>query len=323
MWTAADFGWGEFARANALPPPQTGLMTFEKLYALIEAGHGQGHFQRYKPWLRVTKRDLSPNSVIGHLPAPTLGRTHHYRSIAEKETIHIAKWLGAIDVRDQFPAWPWMHQHPGVGLPGFDGTSKLRGLISISKEAGVEHGNYIGTKIPYVATIDILTTWISPDKKHYLIALQNKPEKISKSPEPNTRPKQRLEIIRRYCIESDITHRIIHAEKFPRELPVNLEFLEPNLRTQEIQSIANSHLYKRVLHELKINGYSDPPQKIINYVASRNKSQLNILFKLLHLALWRTDIDHDLTLPYRPCDPLTKGGENFLHDLRGAWGVLQ
>lgn len=71
-WIASQFARGEFAFAQKSPPSQTGLMTQKKLTALIRAGYGQGHFQRYKPWLRVTKRDYSPNSNIGHLPAITL-----------------------------------------------------------------------------------------------------------------------------------------------------------------------------------------------------------------------------------------------------------
>src|SRR5690348_10023239 len=101
-WLATDFAPGDYARGRRSPPPQTGLMTRKKLAALISAGYGQGHFQRYKPWLRVTKRDYSPQSVVGHLPAVEFARAHHFRSIAERDTIHVVKWLGACDVRDAF-----------------------------------------------------------------------------------------------------------------------------------------------------------------------------------------------------------------------------
>jgi len=104
-----------FARPQRRRPGQTGRMTWTKLYRLIKAGFGQGHFADYLPWLRVTKRDYSPRGNMGHLPSPDLGHKHHYRSCGEKNLILVLKWLGAVDARDQYPVWPWpVDFHPEV-----------------------------------------------------------------------------------------------------------------------------------------------------------------------------------------------------------------
>lgn len=83
--TADHFRWGEFTRSPRRPPPQTGLMTAKKLKALIQAGHGQGHEQHYKSWLRVTRGDYSPCSRVGHLDYPDMFRLMHPRSMGESD----------------------------------------------------------------------------------------------------------------------------------------------------------------------------------------------------------------------------------------------
>ena len=198
-------------------------MTWEKIKNLIAAGYGQGHFSDYKPWLRVTKRDYSPTSTIGHHPSIAQGRLHHYRSLGEYALILVLKWLGAVDVRDQFPVWPWEHDHPGAGLPGFEKPPRLRGLVSIAKDAGVEHGAYPGTNIPYIATIDILSTWRRTDQSYYLLAHECKPFGKVYVPNLLDPTKERLVLTRRYCLEANIPNQLAHPETLNKELIRNLE----------------------------------------------------------------------------------------------------
>ncbi|MCO5357771.1 hypothetical protein, partial [Acidovorax kalamii] len=301
------------------PPPQTGKMSRRKLSALIRGGYGQGHFQRYKPWLRVTKRDYSPFSIIGHLPAPELGRLHHFRSIAEARTIQLAKWLGASDVREQYPMWPWEHAHPGEGLPGFDKGPRVRGLVDIAEEAGISHGVHVGTSLPYVATLDILTSWEKEDGEFFLIALDNKPADIVAAPILGSRAKDRLELARRYSIECQFPHLIVHAEKLPYELTYNLDALEPRMNAAVRKNAIGSSLYKEIVQNLGEHAYLTPPLPLLRRIAARRSIDLSRVQKLYRLALWRLDIDHDLTLVLDSSEPLQKGGVEVWRDLRKAW----
>lgn len=318
-WLASQFAMGEYARGRRAPPPQTGQMTVKKLAALIKAGYGQGHFQRYKPWLRVTKRDYSPNSVVGHLPAIALGRAHHFRSIAERDTIRVVKWLGAADVRDAYPVWPWGHDHPECGLPGVDNRSRLPGLLEIATSAKIAHGCYVGTAIPYVATLDQLTTWRQDDGRYRLVAFENKPEGITFAPDPLMRAKERLELTRRYCQAADIRHRIVHAEKLPRELVVNLDLLEPRLTTQQLQAATTSSVYQRVVDVLNARGYDTQASELLTQIRHREGCSGDVLTAAFHLAIWRQDVDHDLSLPLRPWEPLRVGGVALKRALFDAW----
>lgn len=197
-------------------------MTWKKLTHLISQGYGQGHQSLYKPWLHITKRTSSPVSNIGLLPAPDMGRIHHYLSAAEKTTILLLKWLGAHDIREQYPAWPWPHLHPLHGLHPSANDTKLPGLQDLANEMGIDHGHFIGTNIPYVATLDVLSTWRDPDGTHRLIAHECKPADVLQQA-ANTRVRERLQLTGRYCREAQIPRVIFHAEHLPKHLSVNLD----------------------------------------------------------------------------------------------------
>lgn len=319
MWKSTDFAWGEFTLSRRGPPPQTGLMTERKLRDLIDAGYGQGSLQRYKPWLRVTKRDFSTRGLMGHLPGISFARLHHFRSIAEKRTIQAAKWLGAIDVREAFPAWPWSHPHPAGELPGYEGMGDVPGLLDVARDAGIDHGTYVGTNIPYVATVDELTTWLSPSGHYRLVALENKPESITNAPDPTLRAKERLELIRRYCRQINVRHAVIDAHRLPRELCVNLDLLEPRLTSTQIGQVVQSALYADVLELLNVRGYECSADELLTIIERKRSAQPEMVNVAFHLALWRQDVDHDLTAPLRPWEPLIRGGMQVRSHLLEAW----
>lgn len=318
-WTAFDFAPGEFARARGREPTQTGKMTWKKLAALIKAGYGQGHFQRYKPWQRVTKRDYSPISNIGHLPNAAFARAHHYRARAERGTLQVLRWLGAADVREAFPVWPWPHRHPGFGLCGFENSPMLPGLLSIANAAGIPHGFYPGSSIPYVATLDILATYLSQAGIYRLVAFENKPEEIATAPDPLLRPKERLELTRRYCGVAKIQRRLIHAEQLPPELIVNLDLLEPQLSNHQQAMLLASKLYRDMLEVLRAKSYCESPIELTADLHSRFGYSQQSLQAAMHLAIWRQDIDHDVTLPFTPWLPLIPGGHAVKHQLQTLW----
>lgn len=316
-WTSVDFPPGEFALTRKRPAAQTGLMTKKKMTALIREGYGQGHFHRYKPWLRVTKKDYSPNSTVGHLPAVAMARTHHFRSRAERTTIQVAKWLGALDVREAYPMWPWPHRHPGYGLPGFDDAPDVVGLMEIAREAGIDHGVFPGTTLPYVATIDELTTWRNSNGSYFLVAFENKPYETINEPKLISRAKERLELGARYCAKAGIRHQIIHAEQLPRELATNLDFLEPRLTEPAREALRQSAAYAQVVQALCKHGTSASPLELLEKVAREYTQQRTSA--ALHLALWSQDVDHDLSQPLRLWEPLIPGGRALKQALYSAW----
>lgn len=309
----------QFVPPRRRPPPQTGRMTHSKLTQLIKAGYGQGHLADYKPWLRVTKHDYSPSSYIGYLNSPEFGHTHHYRSAGERNMLVFLKWLGAADLRDQYPAWPWGHHHPACGLPDVGFARRSRGLLCVAEELGIRHGVYPGTDIPYVATIDILATWKKADGSYGLTAHDCKPKAKIRRSSNLDRLKQRLLLIQAYCEESGIEYRLTHPERLPPILRRNLDALNPLLRPDQEKRLRLSHEYELVLQACTRWGYANSPHAILDDLAYLHGVNRQTLDRALHLALWRQDLDHDLGRPLELYRPLILGGRRLRAAMHGQW----
>lgn len=312
----------DFVFRRQRPPPQNGVMTMPKLLALIRAGYGQGHLHDYKPWLRVTKKDFSSESNIGHHQSREFGHMHHFRSIAERSMIILLKFLGAWDVRDQYPAWPWPHAHPLTGLPDSHDLPKVRGLTDIAAEANIRHGVYAGSKpaIPYVATIDMLSTWWC-EKTHrfHLIVHDCKPERKVLQAKIGSQMKARLELIRRYCVETGIHYALTHPEKIPELLVTNLHALHPRgLSADQQQQLRQSASYLRTVDHCMRWAYQQPATTTASQVAAKDGHDIQSVLGIVRLAIWFQDLDHDLSKSFELYEPLIPGGQA----LKGQMGKL-
>lgn len=288
----------------------TRSMTWKKLAAMISDGYGQGHQEHYKPWLQITKRTSSPVSNIGLLPAPDLGRTHHYLAKDEKTTILLLKWLGALDVREQYPVWPWPHLHPLHGLQHPDAEQRLPGLERIADDLGIEHGRFFGTEIPYVATLDILSTWTGNDGRPRLIAHECKPESMITGPD-SKRINERLKLTERYCAHAHIPRFIFHAEHLPDNLPVNLDALDPRLPRHRISEIKETRRYQSLIEAIDRDRASKAPAETLKGLCRQTGMPSAEARNMLHLAIWSQDVDHDLTQPLELHLPLISGGRQL------------
>lgn len=285
-------------------------MTWKKLTQLISEGYGQGHQSLYKPWLHISKRTSSPVSNIGLLPAPDLGRTHHYLSVAEKTTIVLLKWLGAHDVREQYPVWPWAHLHPMHGLRTCSSVPKLPGLMDVASQMNIDHGRFVGTNIPYVATLDVLSTWSQPDGTYRLLAHECKPSDLLLL-KSSGRMRERFELTGRYCAEAQIPRVIFHAEHLPRELSVNLDAIAPRLSGSQLAAMRSATGYKKLVDRLESSRATHTPAEVLEPMAHRLGLSRVDICNMLHVALWCQDVDHDLSRPLALHTPLVAGGRKF------------
>jgi hypothetical protein len=146
---------------------------------------------------------------------PPLGRTAHYFSRGEYHTALLLLWLGVDDLREQFPLWPAPHPHPLYGSP-LQSNAPLtwaKGLLSIAEEAGIAHGVEVGTRVPYIASLDLLATVTLPTR----IALAA----FSSKPIPNAgsavswRTRERLEVERRYAEDVGSSYFVSHSALIP------------------------------------------------------------------------------------------------------------
>ncbi|MFC6282874.1 MULTISPECIES: hypothetical protein [Polaromonas] len=300
-------------------PPQTGKMTMQKLLRLIRAGYGQGHLHRYKSWLRVTKHDYSPVSNVGHMQSNIKGRLHHVRALSEARSAILLYWLGALDLRDQYPVWPWPHDHLSWGLDGQQRLPKLPGLMEIAREASIDHGVYLGTTLPYVATLDLVSTWRKADGGYYFVAHECKPRDLVFDADPLSRTKERLQLTRLYLKVAELRQHLVHIEDYPSRFFVNLDALRPTITKEHQEKIRISRGYGLLIEHCSRWAYEQPVNAVLTELVRRTAANLFELQALSHLALWHQDLDHDLREPLEPWVPLRPGGRALKASLLQEW----
>ena len=168
----------------------------------IERGYGQGLGERYRPWITIRRGLVSPRSNIGVYCTAIHARPLHLLSRLEHTAAILAGWLGAREAREGFPMWPNEHLHPDAASPEAPpavARAVVPGLLDIARDAGIKHGNYPGTKIPYIATADFLLR--SPaGRKSALVLVPVKPySAIHERSRTQVRTLERLELQRRYA----------------------------------------------------------------------------------------------------------------------------
>lgn len=191
----------------------------------IEEGRGQGHGRHYQPWLQIGRRGVPAKSNLNFRPLPMLGRHGHFLSRNEWHVALWVLWLGVADLREQFPLWPFPHPHPLCGHPDLTQVRLRRspGLLAIAQQIGIPHGTHYGSRIPYVATTDLMITarvngiWTN-------IAIAIKPKGIvDGTVEAPPRLKERLALEMAYCIDLDIRWHLLSDGALAVALRENLE----------------------------------------------------------------------------------------------------
>ncbi len=288
-------------------------MTWDKLNTRIQQGYGMGHGADYQPWLTLRRKNSSreSNQVAAHLHP--LHRPGYFFSRGEYQIALLLLWLGIHDLREQYPLWPIAHPHPLYGAPGTDGLQLgyCTGLLDIAAEAGIEHGHFPGTDIPYVATIDFLIT-VRDGSDFDLVAISCKPIE-DPAQEVKWRTLERLELERRYAERNGIRYLIISSRFVPILMAGQLEWC------MERASLADTpHLAQSVLGFSR-EFTSAPNLAVSDAVARASESQQLSLeegWAVFRHCAWTQAIDIDLSTPLLTSYPARRSGRTLRERLR-------
>lgn len=190
----------------------------------IVDGRGTGHGVNYQPWLQISRRGVPSNGNLVFRPLP-VGRHGHFLSRNEWHMAMWLLWLGADDLREQFPLWPFAHPHPLHGRPEL-AQNRLpfsSGTLAIARRLGISHGYFCGTRIPYIGTTDLmLTTFRQGRCSAVAIALKPK-DMLSRSVEMPQRVRERLALEMAYSAELSIPWTLLSDGEISRPLREGLE----------------------------------------------------------------------------------------------------
>ncbi|RSC14592.1 hypothetical protein EGT41_15415 [Burkholderia cenocepacia] len=269
-------------------------MTWEKLRQLIDEGYGQGHGDMYRPFIEIRRRNCSPkgNQSVG--PLPGCVRPFHALTRVERQFGMLCYWLGASDVREQLPAWPFPHRHPLAGVRGtslFDNIT-VPGLIELAAEAEIEHGVFPGSDVPYVATLDVVATVAGPAGPR-MVVISCKAGADLANARVTSRMIERLELERRYCESVSARYHVAHELALSKSLLSNLEVCGVSVsQKHRIFAAAGFETFKETLKEA-IEKTSI--RSAVELAVSRSRLAPTLAWPAFHLLAWCLEIDIDLS----------------------------
>lgn len=291
-------------------------MTEKRLLDLVRSGYGQGHGRNYRAFLKNTRSAISKRGTQSS--GKTLyafDRACDFKSRQEKKIARALLWLGASDVREQFPIWPMIHPHPLRGAPGSElmDLPDAPGLASIARQAGIRLGVFIGTDTPYVATIDYMVT-VYRTKIPNLVAVACKDRDVVMSDAPLSRPLERLELERLYCEQICVPHVIVDREVFGAQLLANLEWLMPDETT--VCELSKDPSLDEFLTSIAKALILLPIDIAVEHVSTQFGWPATRGFTAFRYATWTQFLDIDLTQPILMTQMATGGGNQIRELLR-------
>lgn len=282
-------------------------MSWTKLEERLSLGDGQGHFENYRSFLQVTRNNISSqgNQAVG--PLPNCGRRFNFLSRVERHVALACVWLGALDVREQFPLWPWPHPHPLNDWPhGNVRENLVPGLIEIARGADIDHGHWVGSRVPYVGTLDLMVT-VGTLEAPRLAGIACKPKALLRLGLKSQRRLARLELERRYCQSVGATHVIVDRDDVPLTLAANLEVLAPDAGLLERTRAHAS--YERLRDPLIAHLTAGEPIRAAVLAAVAHASCMDSDgWDAFRMVAWTQAVDIDLSRPIHHTEPVMPGG---------------
>lgn len=282
-------------------------MERNRLTELINDGYGQGRNDGYCPWIRIRRRLISPVSNLVVLSTPLYDwRSLHLLSGDEDRAANLALWLGATEVREQFPAWPDPHEHPISGLcrDRDRNLSTAPGMRDIARDCGIVHGVYPSTKIPFVATVDLALRVGEPPHDR-LVLWSCKPLELMLA-KGSERQLERLELERRYARAIGALNIVINGSEAPRRFFARLDWFRP-LHDEMLVFARSAALEDFVAHFLHICG-SMPLNRAVRAVGQRYHLSPDLSHRLFRMASWLGHIDLDFMKPISMSRPINRDG---------------
>ena len=295
-------------------------ITMPRIAEWLREGVGQGHGEDYRPLPFLEIRRWNPSAISNQVWdwLPPFIRHGHFWCRSEWYLALLFTWVGA-RVREQYPLWPWRHPHPAYGMDqDIDATLPWSsGIIQICRDAGIDHGFFVGTRIPYIWSLDLLLalTWVQePTSGTLLVSVKPQPIERHLMPDPIDRHLEKLEIERRYAVEIRSPYLIATATQFPGPLLGQLEWLKS--ASLMPQGGAHDAILQSFLDKYSPDLADRPPADWIDLLESDFCIERSVATYVIQHCLWKQYIDCDLSKHLDMEQPPHPGGMALRDTLR-------
>lgn len=300
-----------------MPRPK---VTWENVRRAVEVGLGVGFGDNYKPALQIKRWNASPVSVQVLKALPNFNRQCHFFSHSEWLLALLFSWVGC-HIREQFPLWPWPSSHPEYSrFPELDYrlTSSV-GMLDICKNAGIKHGNFIGTNIPYIWSIDLCAfmPWVDDiTRATCFISVKPLASEQYLQVDPLNRGFEKLEGERCYSKQLGINYYLADRTLFPGPIFANLEMLSP------AAYLPNNHPCANLLQAFLDKHHDQLEINPISYIRERLikdfKCEEAVASYIKNHILWNQFVDCDLSNHIKEVNQPIKGGRKLIQSLRNS-----
>lgn len=285
----------------------------------LEEGRGLGHGEAYKAFIQLKRWNASPVSVQTLGQVPPFRRRMHFLCRSEWLIALLLAWLEC-HVREQFPMWPWAGPSPLYGFhPDLDSKQRWSsGTLALCREAGINHGCFIGTKIPYIWTMDLVATlaWL-PRADTICALISIKPlqsEAYSGDVDPIARGPEKLEIERRYAQELGWPYFVADRSLYPAALLGQLELYSSAAYVPAGQIVATAR--DRLLNHHGESLAMLPPMEWRDRLVADHGLTADLADLAVHNIFWTQAVDVDLTREIQMEDCIRPGGRALKASLR-------
>ncbi|AWH18467.1 hypothetical protein C1922_14755 [Stenotrophomonas sp. ZAC14D2_NAIMI4_7] len=291
-----------------------------QLELAFKQGRGIGVGEDYRPWIQITRNRSSPLSNLRVTQIPYMRRSLHCLSRGEAHMVHYLRWLGASDIREQYPMWNWPHAHPLAQLREDLGCGEMHpGMAAVAEKAQFVLRTYPGTDIRTVLTMDLMVTVPAEINKARLVAISCKPLQRVLEGREDDREIQRLELDRLYCEAGKIPFVLAHPEQLPRTLIVQLEAYGPVGDPDRYRVLASSSEYADFVDRLDSLVYTRPAMQAARRAAKGLPWDHDTMVSALRTSIWHQHIDVDLATQISLARPLRPGGKAFRAAQAAKW----
>jgi hypothetical protein len=280
--------------------PTTGLLN------LIRSGIGQGHRDDYIPLVRLSRRNISRIGTQSTGPMPGYRRGSHFMAHNIKVIALLMLWLGALDVRESFPLWPFDHPHPLADWP-FGQTVNQEctgtGQIMVIGRQGRRGRDRVG--LPQVDLMITTGTLDLPDSLLVECASSSPIGFCNASPDSA----KRLALSQRYARMNGMNHRVIDPAALDPIFVANLLALSdaPNTIERDVDSQDVPQIQECLTRYLDGDSICGAIWRTASQLG-KNEQQV---FNVFDGMAWSQQIDIDLGRTIYRTEPVVPGGRQI------------
>lgn len=258
-------------------------------------GRGQGTFDDYAPWHRVSRGDPASHGR-SHL-VKWKGRQLHFLSDDEWVAGLFATLCpDLVDLREQFPLALHSDAHE---LGAYDvrlGASRHSGTTEIAQQLGYRHPrvNGGGRSAPWTMSTDLLLTFLGRSGTHELLAVSCKPKK----PDDQPRSLELLQIERAYWQERRVDWILITPDLYEKSVELTLRGASWAL------SAATEPWEQEIAESIAERLVGAPLTAVLYAIAESLRRDLSDASRAFWQSVWNGRLRLDLRRGWRPHLPV-------------------